>query len=147
MTPRWPSQTRIPYALFAILLLLDVVVLLIEKTAALRAAGGPQAFYLGVVQQPWLWCGLALGPIQLWIWTTILSRTELSLAYPVSSLSYPLTMVAAQLMFKEHLSYHVWLGALGITAGVALVSRPPARQTTSGRQQPLRYSAPECRVP
>ena len=121
MTRATPRRT-IPYRLFAILLMLDVLVLVIEKTAALHAKGVPASFYLRLITQPWLWCGLALGPLQLWVWTRILARTELSLAYPVSSLSYPLTMVAAQLVFRESLSLTVWVGALFITLGVAIVS-------------------------
>ena len=118
MIPR--TARRIPYKLFAALLVLDVAVLLIEKTAALYAADAP-AFYFGLMSQPWLWLSLGLGPVQLWTWTTILARTDLSLAYPVSSLSYPLTMLAARLVFGEHLGLRVWTGALCIVAGVMVV--------------------------
>ncbi len=75
-----------------------------------------------------MWLGIGLGPLQLWVWTGILARTELSLAFPISSLCYPLTMVAAQLVFREQLGWQVWVGALLITLGVAIVSDTSAER-------------------
>ncbi len=114
-------RQRIPVKLFAVLALIDVVVLVAEKTAALHAAGAPTSFYVGLMHQPWLWLSLALGPIQLGVWTKILTHTDLSLAYPLSSVSYPLTMLAACVVFGERLSPLVWCGGLLITLGLILV--------------------------
>jgi drug/metabolite transporter (DMT)-like permease len=115
----------IPYGLFCILLTLDVIALLFEKIAADHAMPSPGGsgiqFYKTLVTQPWMWLGIGLGPIQLWIWTKILARTDLSLAFPVSSLSYPLTMIASEILLREKLSLVVWLGAILITIGVAIV--------------------------
>ncbi len=108
--------------LMGLLLLLDILELVLEKTAALHGQASGWDFYLNLLHQPWMWFALALGPIQLWIWTKILARTDLSFAYPISSLSYALTMYAAQLIFHEHLSLQAWVGALLTTVGVAIVS-------------------------
>jgi len=115
------QRRGLPYGLFALLLVLDVFALLAEKMAAIHSSGTGLAFYASLVKQLWTWVGIGLGPLQLWVWTQILARTELSLAYPISSLSYPLTMVAAQWLFREHLPLPVWWGALLITVGVAIV--------------------------
>ena len=48
-------------------------------------------------------------------------RVDLSLAYPLTSVSVPLVMLAATLIFNEPLGWQVWAGALLITAGVALL--------------------------
>ena len=116
-------QQRLPCRLFAVLLTLDVLALLAEKMAAIQSSGTGLVFYASLVKQLWMWIGLGLGPLQLWVWTKILASTELSLAYPISSLSYPLTMLAAQWTFRERLSLPVWWGALLITVGVAIVGR------------------------
>ncbi len=79
-----------------------------------------------LVVQGWTWVGIGLALLQLWVWTGILARTELSLAFPISSLCYPLTMVAAQYVFREPLGWSVWAGALLITLGVAIVSSTSA---------------------
>ncbi len=118
------SKTSIPIGLFSILLVIDVLVLLFEKIAALHAhalEGNDILFYISLLKTPWMWLGVGLGPFQLWVWTKILARTDLSLAYCVSSLSYPLTIITAQFLLKEHLSLPVWLGVLLITMGVIIV--------------------------
>lgn len=110
-----------PWAAFALLLLLDVIVWLIEKKGVSNVGTGGTGFVVGVAQQPLIWIAIAVGPLQLWLWTRILGGSDLSLAYPLTSLSYPLTMICAQAFFGEHISGMVWMGAILITAGVALM--------------------------
>ena len=122
MNRRPLHRHSIPLGLFAILVILDVSVLVLEKVATMASIKHVQTmFYLSLIRQPWLWLGLAIGPFQLWVWTNILARTDLSVAYPVASLSYPLTMVLAQLVFGEQLGWQVWLGAVFMTIGVAVI--------------------------
>lgn len=116
------NRRRLPLGLLAILISLDVAVRLLEKRAVVGSLMDRQAaLALSLMKQPWWWLGLALGPLQLWVWTAILARTEFSVAYPLSSLGYPLTMAAAWLVFGEHLSWQVWLGAGFMTMGAAIV--------------------------
>ena len=103
------------------LLTLDVVIMLFQKIATNHAQEGSSSFYISLLAQPLAWIGLGLAPLQLLIWTKILARTELSVAYPISSFSYPLTMFVAQLTLGEHLNFKVWAGALLITLGVAII--------------------------
>lgn len=115
------QKKTIPYKLFILLLLLDAAIMIFQKIAANSSPGENLVFYMNLLQQPWTWFGLILSPIQLFVWTKILGRTELSIAYPVSSLSYPVTIFAAQLVLYEHVSLQVWAGALLITVGVAII--------------------------
>lgn len=124
-------KNNIPYCLFIILLFLDVIIMLLQKIATNHSHGEGISFYKSLFTQGWTWLGLGLAPLQLLVWTKILARTELSIAYPVSSLSYPLTMLAAQLILKEHLNLKVWLGALLITIGVAIVGSRIGIKTNS----------------
>jgi len=117
------NRRHLPVGLFTILIFLDVAVRLLEKAAVVGSLmDSHTAFALNLMKQPWWWLGLALGPLQLWVWTGILARTELSVAYPLSSIGYPLTMATAWLVFNEQLGWQVWLGAAFMTAGIALVS-------------------------
>ena len=115
------NKKNIPYLLFVILLVLDVVIMLIQKIAANQAQEVDSSFYVSLLVQPFLWIGLGLAPLQLLVWTKILARTELSIAYPILSFSYPLTMLTAQFVLGEHLNFKVWAGALLITIGVAII--------------------------
>ena len=111
------------------LLSLDVLIMLVQKLAANHAQEGSSSFYISLFVQPLAWIALGLAPLQLLIWTKILARTELSIAYPISSFSYPLTMLAAQFALGEHLNFKVWAGALLITFGVAIVGSKADKNT------------------
>ena len=112
------------YRPFALLLLLDTAAFLLQKQASLHAQGEALAYYQSLLRHPWLWLALALGPMQLLLWTRILRRTDLSLAYPLTSLSYPVTMLCASLLFHEQVPLPVWAGGALITLGVGLLAGP-----------------------
>jgi drug/metabolite transporter (DMT)-like permease len=121
---------RLPYLLFAVLLVLDTSSFLLDKLAsrhALETGAEGIHFYLTVASQPWIWGGFAIAPFQLLTYTRILKRVDLSLAYPITALAFPFTMLISQLGFGEHLTLPVWCGALLITAGVAVLGhgKPP----------------------
>lgn len=116
---------RVPIFLFAALLTTDVSVLVFEKigaAAAGDAVGNELSFYLKLACLPWTWAVIVLSPIQLVIWSKILSKTDLSLAYPVSSLCFPFTMIASFFVFNDKVSPEAMLGALLITLGIAVVT-------------------------
>jgi drug/metabolite transporter (DMT)-like permease len=123
---------KLPVALFAVLTVLDTSVFVLDKIASLHAVdvGGP--FYLRVVTQPWIYLAFALGPFQLLVWTRILKRIDLSLAYPLTTISYLATMLVSQLVFKEPLGVRVWAGAVLITAGVAVLGGSHGSNSTQG---------------
>ena len=116
--PRNKMMQLIP--LFALLLTLDVSVMLIFKYVELSLHLEPTYFFK-VATSPLVWTGLTIAAMQLWVWTRILKRTELSLAYPICSMAYPITMLMATLLFHERLSLQVWIGALFIVGGVILI--------------------------
>ncbi|OGH98573.1 MAG: hypothetical protein A2039_02360 [Candidatus Melainabacteria bacterium GWA2_34_9] len=112
---------KFPYLLFTIFLLMEIGVFLSHKIVSMHATGDGFAFYLTLLSQPWIWVSLVLALIQFFLWTAVLAKSELSLAYSMSSLSYPLTMLVAAFLFKEHLSLLVWSGGGLITLGVIIV--------------------------
>ncbi|ADK14401.1 MULTISPECIES: EamA family transporter [Clostridium] len=57
------------------------------------------------------------------LWIKVLSKVELSYAYPMVSLGYIITMVFSYFMFKENISFIRILGVAFIMLGVILVSR------------------------
>jgi drug/metabolite transporter (DMT)-like permease len=130
-----PHKTSFPYVLFGILLMLDVTVFLLEKTASDYATGQGARFFLSLALEFRTWAALALALMQLLIWTRILSCIDISLAYPLTSLVYPLTMLCAQFILGESLPWQVWIGALVITLGSAIMGHPrsasdPSRAST-----------------
>ncbi|BAH06396.1 SMR family transporter [Clostridium kluyveri] len=57
------------------------------------------------------------------IWIKVLSKVELSYAYPMVSLGYVITMMFSYFVFKENISLIRILGVVFIILGVVLVSR------------------------
>ncbi len=57
------------------------------------------------------------------LWIVILSRTQLSWAFPMVSLSYVITALAAPVLLNETFSYMRLIGILIICLGVFFVSK------------------------
>ena len=67
--------------------------------------------------------GFALYFVSAVLWITILSRTQLSWAFPILSLSYVITVLISPLLLNEAFSAQRLIGTLVIIVGVYLVSR------------------------
>ena len=69
------------------------------------------------------WLGLAFYGLSSICWLWVLSRAQLSYAYPVLALSYPIVVALSAWMFSETVTPLHWLGVIIIFAGVSLLSR------------------------
>ena len=60
-------------------------------------------------------------------WLMVLSRTELSYAYPMVALAYVFVFVLSWILFKEHITWPRIVGMILICAGVIMVAitKPP----------------------
>jgi uncharacterized membrane protein len=67
--------------------------------------------------------GFAIYFLSALVWMTILSRAELSWAFPILSLSYVLTVLLSPVLLHEAFSIHRLVGTLVICFGVYLVGR------------------------
>ncbi len=70
---------------------------------------------------PFVLSGLAVYGFASMIWLVVLSRVNLSIAYPMISLSYIFSIVFAWLLFKEHIPYTRIVGGIVICIGVYLI--------------------------
>lgn len=70
---------------------------------------------------------LILGFVSLFVgtvvWLSVLSKSELSYAYPILSLGYIFVAFASMFFLGEHLSLVRWAGIITICFGVFLMSR------------------------
>lgn len=135
------ARARFPWLLLAILVSTQVLDWVFDKIAVLHSEGVGLEYYTSLFVKPWVWFGIVISPFQLWLWNKILTRIDLSAAYPATSLSYPLTMLAMMELFGEHLSLQVWTGGLMITAGVALIGLDRGRTEVVAHEN-LEFSAP-----
>ncbi len=81
----------------------------------------------------WVWAGCALLLVHLGLYMLALRGADLSLALPLTAMSYPLAALLAKYGLGESVGSWRWFGTLLITAGVAVVAigeganRPAAR--------------------
>jgi multidrug transporter EmrE-like cation transporter len=78
---------------------------------------------LAVAGSPYILAGLACYVISVGVWLLVLSRVEVSYAYPLLSIGYVVTAFAGRLFFHESIDLSRWTGIVVICLGVWLVTR------------------------
>ncbi len=78
---------------------------------------------IGSFSNPYVVAGFILYGLSALVWMIVLSRVEVSWAYPMVSFSYVVVVVASRFLFNEDVDLVRILGTLVICAGVFLVSR------------------------
>ena len=84
--------------------------------------GSAIVFLKAVFSSPFLWAGLLTAATVFIIWSTILSKIDLSVAVPIASFSYILVPVVSVIFLHEQISALRWAGILFILMGVIFVS-------------------------
>ena len=79
---------------------------------------------LRVSTNPYIIGGMFCYALSLVVWIMALSRVPVSIAYPMLSIGYVVSAIAAYYLFGESLGVSRWLGMGFIIIGVYLVSRP-----------------------
>lgn len=76
-----------------------------------------------IIVNPYIIAGMTCYVGSVGVWLMVLSRTEVSYAYPISSLGYVFTALAGYLLLNESMSLSRIAGILIIMCGVFLVTR------------------------
>ncbi len=71
---------------------------------------------------PFLWIGLFAVVSVFIIWSTVLTKIDLSVAVPIASFSYILVPLVSIIFLHEQITALRWLGVFFVLAGVILVS-------------------------
>lgn len=87
-----------------------------------RLANVNQIFW-AVATSPYVIAGLCCYVISVGVWLLVLSRVEVSFAYPLLSLGYIVTAVAGWRFFNESMDLTRWSGIMVICIGVWLITR------------------------
>lgn len=73
------------------------------------------------LKEPLLWIGLILFGVSALFWLVVLSRVDLSLAYPFVGISYVVIVALARFIFNEQVPTLRWIGVSVIAIGIALI--------------------------
>jgi drug/metabolite transporter (DMT)-like permease len=79
-------------------------------------------FILKVICAPKIWMGTACLGCFFFLWLSVLSWAELSVALPLQALTFILGPLLAQILFHEQVSTVRWAGTVLISIGVVLVT-------------------------
>ena len=94
------------------------------------AVGSPAAhggdwvpFILSILLSPWFIAGMACYGLSIGSWLAVLSRTEVSAAYPLLSIGYVITAVVGYFFLGEAVNATRALGIAVICGGIILIAR------------------------
>lgn len=87
------------------------------------SAGGAFRELFSIVLTPTIFIGFILFGMSSIIWLSVISKSELSSAYPMVSLGYILTLILSKLFLNEQIGIFKILGTVLIVCGVAFISR------------------------
>ena len=90
------------------------------KAASMQAA--PDRYVASLLSNPLLWCGIILWVIEVGVWLAVLEHTPLAVAFPITTLTYAGTPLAAALVLKEPLSRRQTMGAALVSVGVLCIA-------------------------
>lgn len=79
-------------------------------------------FLKSVAFSPFLWLGFMSVGLTFIIWSTILSKIDLSVAVPVASFSYILVPLTSIIFLGEKINAERWLGIFFILIGIIFAS-------------------------
>jgi multidrug transporter EmrE-like cation transporter len=105
---------------------------------SLDALGAGELLHLAwlAVQTKYFWIGIAGMVSSFIIWPAVLAALDLSVAFPLGSMSFVLIPLLSIVFLGEHISALRWFGILVITGGIAWLSvteKQPALQAAEAK--------------
>ncbi len=136
-----PQKPQITFKIFLFLIFIDLLETFnqfcFKKTALANSSFDIKTFQdiihfaTGVLASPFLWLALVAVLLIFIIWSTILSKIDLSVAVVVNSFSFITIPLVSVVFLHERVSLLRWLGIAIILMGVVLASlnsRPKEHQ-------------------
>ena len=80
-------------------------------------------FLLRTLSNGWIWIGLIIILVETLTWFIVLSKIDLSLAFPIGSLSYLFIILVSAFILHENVGLNRWIGTLIIIIGISLVAK------------------------
>lgn len=78
---------------------------------------------LRIVSNPYVFAGLLIYVVSFVIWLLVLSRVQVTFAYPMLSLGYIMNAIAGYYLFQENVSLTRIAGIFVIVLGTYLITR------------------------
>jgi multidrug transporter EmrE-like cation transporter len=96
----------------------------VSRAGALPEGGGDMTMFLfRLVLNPWVLSGFAAAFLAAVFWIAVLTKFQLSYAYPFVALTFVFVVAAGGLLFGEPITAPKLFGLALIVAGIALASQ------------------------
>ncbi|HTO40828.1 MAG TPA: EamA family transporter [Rhizomicrobium sp.] len=119
-----------PIAVILVTVVLSAVAQIALKSGvtALKLQDGQGIVGLGlaVAASPFIWLGLVIYGLSVLAWLWVLSKVDVSFAYPFVGLSFVLTVAMGALVLHEPVTPLRWAGTLLVIGGCVLIARSAA---------------------
>jgi drug/metabolite transporter (DMT)-like permease len=118
--------STIPHILAAVILVVVAQTLTklgMQSFETIDMSKGLIAFYLKLFLNPYIIIGTLLYGSSVFFWLYVISKVELSFAYPFLALTYVLVILSAWLVLGETIPIMRWIGLFVICVGVILVAK------------------------
>lgn len=96
--------------------------LFFKRSADYLADNANLAFPMNYLTNVWFFIAVSLFAISTIVWTQVLTKLPLSVAYPIVSSSYILTVIGAAAIFNEKITTGDIIGVLLIMTGITLTA-------------------------
>ena len=134
------SKGKLTLTVFALIILTDVI----ESFAELFWKKGTLStgidnvtlsnlfeFLSHMLASPGFMAGVSLYIINFFLWIAVLSKVDLSIAFPTGSTSYIIVALLSMIFLNEHISVLRWSGIFFIIVGIYFISKS-AKATEQG---------------
>jgi len=78
---------------------------------------------LSIIITPQVFSGFVLFGLSSVLWLSVISKSQLSYAYPMVSMGYVLTLIMSKVFLNEQVGFHRILGTILIISGVLFISK------------------------
>lgn len=95
----------------------------VSQPQAGESASGLLAVLQMILGSPWVLMGLTLYGVGAVAWIAVLSRLDLSLAYPLLALNFVLITLTSKVFLGETVPTLRWVGMFVICIGIIIVAR------------------------
>lgn len=92
------------------------------ETPNLRDVKSYVKFLKSVLAAPATWIGFSFITVGFLVWFLVLAQADLSLAFPIDSMQYVLTLVAAHIFLGEKVNRLKLTGTILVMGGILLVA-------------------------
>jgi drug/metabolite transporter (DMT)-like permease len=89
----------------------------------LSTKSGPINFLLKALTSPGVIIGLIIYALGAMLWLIVLSREDVSFAFPLVSLAYVIAIVLSAVILKEEITLPKIIGSLIIIVGIFIIAR------------------------